>query len=96
MEGAYYRREIYISKLAGLIIGGKFVSTFLNVQLQLVGPMLKDGTIDSITAKITGEKLGATEGVWVQGGRIELPCKYFVYGPKEFKARVKSELCKRQ
>ena len=72
------------------------MSKFLNVQLQLVGPMLKDGTIDSITAKITGEKLGATEGVWVQCGGIELPCKYFVYGPKEFKARVKSELCKRQ
>ena len=33
--GAYYRREIYVSKLAGLIIGGKFVSKFLNVQLAI-------------------------------------------------------------
>ena len=29
---------------------------------------------------------GAIKGVWVQGGGIALPCKYFVYGPKEFKA----------
>ena len=28
MEGAYYRKETYVSKLAGLIIGGTFVSIF--------------------------------------------------------------------
>ena len=37
----------------------------------------------------------APEGVWVLGGGIELPCKYFVYGPKKLKARLKSELRKR-
>ena len=63
---------------------------------QILGPMLKDGTLHSITAKITGEKRGAPVGVWVQGGGIELPCKYFVCGPKKFMARVKSELRKRQ
>ena len=31
---------------------------------QTLGPMLKDGTIHSITTKITGEKQGAPEGVW--------------------------------
>ena len=35
---------------------------------QILGPMFKGGTIHSITAKITGEKQGAPEGVWVQGG----------------------------
>ena len=35
--GAYYRREICISKLAGLIIGGKFVPKFWNVQLVILG-----------------------------------------------------------
>ena len=39
---------------------------------------------------------GAPEGVWVQGGGIELPCKYFVNKPKEFKVQVKSELRERQ
>ena len=52
---------------------------------QILDPMLKDGTIHSIIVKITGEKRGAPEGVWVQGGGIELPCKYFVCGPKNFK-----------
>jgi len=28
LEGAYYRKETYVSKLAGLIIGGTFVSIF--------------------------------------------------------------------
>ena len=58
---------------------------------QILGPMLKDGTVHSIVAKITGEKRGAPEGVWVQGGGIELPCKYFVYGLKTSKQRVKHE-----
>lgn len=25
---------------------------------------------------------------------IKFPCKYFVYGPKESKARLRSEICK--
>ena len=33
---------------------------------------------------------------WVQGGRIELPCRYFVYGLKTSKQRVKHELRKHQ
>ena len=30
---------------------------------QILGPMLKDGTVHSIVTKITGEKRGAPEGV---------------------------------
>ena len=63
---------------------------------QILGPMLKDRTVHSIVAKITGEKRGAPEGVWVQGGGIALPCKYFVYGLKTSKQRVKHELRKHQ
>ena len=63
---------------------------------QILGPMLKDETKHCITAKITGEKRGAPEGVWVQGGGIELPCRYFLYRPKESKARVRSALRKQQ
>ena len=36
INGVYYRREICVSKLAGLIIGGKFVPKFLNVQLVIL------------------------------------------------------------
>ena len=62
---------------------------------QILGPMLKDGTIHSITAEIKGEMRGAPGGVWVRGGGIELPCKYLVYGPEEFETTLKSELSKR-
>ena len=34
--GAYYRREICVAQLAGLIIGRKFVSQCLNVQLVIL------------------------------------------------------------
>ena len=63
---------------------------------QILGPMLKDGTVHFIVAKITGEKRGAPKGIWVQGGGIELPCKYFVYKLKTSKQRVKHELWKHQ
>ena len=39
-------------------------------------------TVHSILAKVTGEKRGAPEGVWVQGGGIELPGKHFFQRPK--------------
>ena len=61
---------------------------------QSLGPMLKDGTVHSIVAKITGEKRRAPEVVWVQGGGIELPCEYVVYGLKTTRQRVKHELWK--
>ena len=41
LEGAYYRREICVSKLVGPIIGGKFVSKFFNVQLVILGLWLE-------------------------------------------------------
>ena len=42
----------------------------------------------SIVAKITGEKRGAPEKVWVQGAWLNItsgPCKYFVSGKKKSK-----------
>ena len=39
---------------------------------------------------------GVSERVKVQGSGIELPCKYLVYEPKKFNARVNNELRKRQ
>ena len=50
---------------------------------------VKEKTITYIQAKITGEKRGAPEGVWVQGGGIELSCKFYVYGQKENRSRVR-------
>lgn len=49
------------------------VGHILEPLAQILGPMLKDETVHSIVAKITAEKRGAPEGVWVQAGGIELP-----------------------
>ena len=61
---------------------------------RILAPMLKDNTVTYIQAVITGGKRGAPEGVWVQGGGIELPCKYKVYGPKKNRSRVRQEIRK--
>ena len=50
------------------------VGHVLEPLVQNLGPMLKDGTIHSITAKMTGEKRGAPDGVWARGCGIELSC----------------------
>ena len=63
---------------------------------QILGPFLKEGIIHSIKAKITGAERAAPEGVWVQGGGIELPCNYFVYAPKKYKSRIRNALRKKQ
>ena len=49
-------------------------------------------TITYVQAKITDEKHAAPEGVWVRGGGIEVPCKFYEYGQKENKFRVRREI----
>ena len=41
---------------------------------------------------ITGKERKAPEGIWVLGGGIELPCKYYLYGPKLHKRFVRDAL----
>ena len=41
-----------------------------------------DGNI-YITCEISGQTSSAPEGVWVQGGGLEIPCMYDVFVKKE-------------
>ena len=52
-----------------------------------------EGKINRIDGKITGEARSAPEGT-SQGGGIELPCNYKIYGNIDCKSFVKSELKK--
>ena len=45
----------------------------------------------SVEAIVTGEPRNALEGVWVLGG-IETPCKYFIYGVKKNKCKIRNKL----
>lgn len=45
-------------------------------------PLIKTWKIWKVTVVITGQHRKAPEGTWVLGGGIELPCTYFLYGPK--------------
>ena len=42
-----------------------------------------------ITCTVTGQSKKAPEGTWVLSGGIELPCRYFLYGPKIRKREVR-------
>ena len=55
-------------------------------------PLMKQWKIYEIKDIITGEKRRAPEGTWVLGGGIELPCKYYLYGPKVHKCIVRKSL----
>ena len=53
---------------------------------------MKQWKIYEIKAIITGEKRRAPEGTWVLGGGIELPCTYYLYGPKVHECTVRKSL----
>ena len=49
---------------------------------KILYPLMKSCKVYEITCTITGQSKKAPEGTWVLGGGIELPCRYFLYGPK--------------
>ena len=51
--------------------------------------LMKSRKIYEITCIITGQSKKVPEGTWVLGGGIELPCRYFLYGPKIRKREVR-------
>ena len=50
--------------------------------------------MQEVVAKVTGNSRPAPQGMWVQGGGIEIPCKYFIFGKKEDKAHVRNVFTK--
>ena len=57
-------------------------------------PLMKEWKLYKVTATITVEKRRVPDGTWVLGGGIELPCTYYLYGPKIHKCNVKISLKK--
>ena len=55
-------------------------------------PLMKAGKVTQVTTVITGNQRKAPEGTWVLGGGRELPCTYFLYGPKICKRIVRDAL----
>ena len=54
------------------------------------------GTYNYITCKISGQTRSASEGVWVQGGGLEIRCMYDVFVEKEHTEQSKTLKEKRQ
>ena len=55
---------------------------------KILYPLMKSWKVYEIMCTITGQSKKALEGTWVLGGGIELPCRYFLYGPKIRKREV--------
>ena len=52
--------------------------------------LFKGGHITEILAEVKGEACPSAKGVFVQGGGIEIPCSYKVFGSRDNKTLVKS------
>ena len=42
---------------------------------ETIAPLMRQGFLKTIKAEITGEIIAATEGMWTQGGGIQIPYK---------------------
>ena len=51
---------------------------------QKLPSLMREGQVQEVVAKVTGTSRPAPFGMWVQGGGIEIPCKYMceMYLPK--------------
>ena len=56
--------------------------------------LFQDGNIVDIECVITGEPRSAEEGTFVQGGGLEIPCTYRLFGLREKKVHVRSVIKK--
>ena len=56
--------------------------------------LMKDGKVKRIYGEIIGIARSAPEGTWTQGGGIELPCRYYIYGDLKYKDVVREKLRK--
>ena len=52
---------------------------------------MQEWKIYKVSLTISNVKRKAPEGTWVLGGGIEIPCKYFLYGPVIHKKIVRKE-----
>ena len=59
---------------------------------QLLSTLVKDSKIKQIYGVITGHARATPEGTWTQGGGIERPCKYKIYGRENCKDTVQNLL----
>ena len=48
-------------------------------------PLMRHGFLKTIKDEITGERIAATEGMWVQGGGIQIRYKCKLYGNDSYK-----------
>ena len=51
---------------------------------------MRQGFFKTIKAEITGEGIATTEEMWTQGGGIQIPCKYKLYGANYYKDIVRN------
>ncbi len=54
--------------------------------------LINDGDIVQVTAVVTGEPRSASVGTFVRGGGIAIPCSYRIFGRKERKRFVRTNI----
>ena len=83
INNIYSRNAIVVKSRGGEIIG--HMPDGLS---RVIFPLVQSGKILRIEGKILGDARSAPEGTWIQGGGIEIPCKFKIYGKSSDKRQV--------
>ena len=57
-----------------------------------IAPLMRQGFLKTIKAEISGKRIAATEGMWIQDGGIQIPSKYKLYEGDSSKDNVRNSL----
>ena len=64
---------------------GSIAGHVLEPVAQRLAPLIRGGEVSHASAEVIGTSRPAPEGTWIQGGGIEIPCKYTLKGNKAYK-----------
>ncbi len=73
-------------------VSKKFANIFGPPVAEIFSNMMNMNLISDVTAKVTGYRQAAPDGVWVPGGGIVLPCTYKIYGGIANRNTVRSQI----
>ena len=59
---------------------------------KVVHGLMVEWKFQQVIAKNDGKYRGTAEGTWVPVRGIEIPCIYFLYGPKAHKSNVREKI----
>ena len=71
---------------------GSTVGYIPDLLASVLAPMLDSSEMVHVSGTISGVPRPASEGIWVPGDGIEIPCEYVLYGVKKDHSNIRQRL----